>query len=81
MSGVLIYDNRKEITNENEKYLQRYGTMYKELKQTEKWYHLLYYPIFLARRLVFVGLLVLLPGYQEIQMNIFILSTFLVSKI
>ena len=79
MSAALIYDNRKEIMKGNELYLKRYGAMYKNLKQDHSWYHLQFYPIFLLRRFVFVMFLILLEGLPEIQWNIFIFSSLLVS--
>ena len=79
MSFALIYDKRKEITWENESYLKRFGTMYENLKNDRGWEYLEFYPAFLFRRLIFVILLILLEGYSEIQWNIFITSSLMVS--
>ena len=80
MSFILIYDKRKEITEENENYLKRFGTMYENLKNDKGWEYLEFYPLFLFRRFIFVQLLILLEGYSEIQWNIFITSSLMVSK-
>ena len=50
-----------------------------ELKQDKEWYITLFYPIFIARRFIFVVWLVLLVAYTETQLNLFIFSTSLVS--
>ena len=79
MSAALIYDNRKELMSDNELYLKRYGAIYSNLKQNHEWYHLQFYPIFLLRRLVFVLSLILLEIVPEVQCNLFMLSSLLVS--
>ena len=78
MMFALIYDNRKDlITNEN--YVNKYGTLFKHLKNDGCWYTLQFYPIFLVRRLIFVSLLIILEGIPEAQCNIFIFSSLCVS--
>ena len=79
MAFVLIYDNRKELQEGNETYAKRFGTMYEELIYDRGWEYMQFYPVFLLRRLVYVVLLIGLQGYSEIQCNIFIVSSFLVS--
>ena len=75
---ALIYDNRKNLI-ENEAYVKRYGTMFKHFKHDGVWYKLQFYPTFLVRRLVFAVSLIALENNPEIQWNIFILSSLLVS--
>ena len=79
MAFVLIYDNRKELHEGNETYAKRFGTMYEELTHDKGWEYMQFYPVFLLRRLVYVVLLIALQGYSEVQCNIFIVSSFLVS--
>ena len=79
MSFVMIYDKRRDIANEHELYLKRFGTMYENLKTDKGWEYLEFYPLFLLRRLIFVWLLIMLEGYSEIQWNIFITSSFMVN--
>ena len=62
-----------------EEYLQRYGTMYRDLRNDGHWCNLQFYPVFLLRRLVFAGVIVLLTERQELQCNIFSLSSLFVS--
>jgi len=79
MTAALLYDKRKEIANENEIYLKRFGTMYKDFDAKKHWSTTMFYPLFLLRRLGFVMLLIMLTSYPEIQFNIFILSSISVS--
>ena len=76
---VLIYDNRKELADENELYIKRFGTMYEELINNKGWEYLQFYPVFLTRRLVFVILLLAFQQYSEIQCHIFTTSSLIVS--
>lgn len=77
MSATLLYDKRKEIKNENPEYLKKFGTMYKDFKVHKEWYLFQYYPIFLLRRLIFVGFLVVMIEYPSTQCNCFILFSYL----
>ena len=79
MMFILIYDNRKDLmTNRN--YIEKYGTLFKHLKNDGCWYTLQFYPIFLVKRLIFVISLIILEGIPEVQCNIFIFSSLCVSQ-
>lgn len=77
MTATLLYDNRKEIKKGNQKYLSRFGTMYKDFKVNKEWYLFQYYSVFLFRRLVFVTFLIVFLKYPQIQCNSFILGSYL----
>jgi len=66
------------MTNGN--YIEKYGTLFKHLKNDGCWYTLQFYPIFLVKRLIFVISLILLEGIPEVQCNIFIFSSLCVSQ-
>ena len=56
--------------------MKRYGTVYKDLKQSSKhWYTIQYYPMFLVRRLIFILFLIFVTDYPEAQCNCFIVFT------
>jgi cysteine-rich repeat protein len=80
MTWILIFDKRNAIKAGNKKYLRRFGTMYADFKTNDPlWVQ--YYPIFLFRRLIFVGFLILLIDHSEVQVNAFIGFSCMVSSI
>jgi cysteine-rich repeat protein len=80
MTCILIFDKREAIKAGNKKYLRRFGTMYGDFKTRDSLW-IQYYSIFLFRRLVFVGFLILLIDYSEVQVNAFIGFSCIVSSI
>ena len=50
MCFALIYDKRKELTDENETYIRRFGTMYENLKNDKGWEYLQFYPLFFIKK-------------------------------
>ena len=80
MVSTLIYDNRKAI-HEHEQYNKKFGTMYNCCKTDSHWSCMMFYPLFLIRRMIFVVILIAFTGRPEIQCNIFIITSFMVSTI
>lgn len=79
MAAALMYDKRKEIKDQHEVYLKRFGIMYKNMDEQASWTNTMFYPLFMVRRAVFVFSIIFLTNFLEIQCNLFILSSFLVS--
>jgi cysteine-rich repeat protein len=80
MTWILIFDKRNAIKAGNKKYLRRFGTMYADFRTNDLlWVQ--YYPIFLFRRLIFAGFLILLINHSEVQVNAFIGFSCMVSSI
>ena len=78
--SAILYDKRKVLNEEDKPYIKRIGNLFTELRN-DRWYQIQFYPIFLARRLFFILLIIFWSSYSEIQMNMFILSTLLVRLI
>ena len=72
-----MYDKRKEIKGQHEVYLKRYCIM--NMNEQVGWANTMFYPLFIVRRAVFVFSIVFLTNFPEIQCNLFILNSFLVS--
>ena len=80
ITSAILYDKRKVLNSEDQLYIKRIGNLFTELRNNQ-WYQIQFYPIFLARRLFFIWLIIFCSRYSEIQMNMFILSTLLVRLI
>ena len=73
-----LYDKRIKIKEENDVYIKKFGTMFKDFKTNKEWYHFQFYTFFMLRRLIFVVMLILMENYEQIQSNIFILLSIMV---
>ena len=78
ISAAQLYDKRKEIKDQNELYLKRYGTMYKHMNEEASWANTMFYPLFMVRRAILVLSIIFLTDYPEAQWNLFILFSFMV---
>ena len=78
ITSAIIYDKRKILYEEDQPYIKRMGSLFVELKN-DRWYQTQFYPIFLARRMFFIWLIIFWTEYSEVQMNMFILTSLLVS--
>ena len=78
--SAILYDKRKILFDEYQPYIKRMGGLFLELRN-DKWYQTQFYPIFLARRMFFILLIIFASSYSQVQMNLFILTTLLVSFI
>ena len=74
-----LYDKRIQIRDENDVYLKKFGTMYRDFKTNKAWFHFQFYPLFMMRRMIFVTMLILMSEYEQVQWNSFILLSILVS--
>ena len=79
IAAAQLYDKRKQIAEENQTYIKRFGTVFRDFKNEGEWIRLQFYPFFMFRRMIFAIFLIVLIDYPEIQCNMLIFSTILVS--
>ena len=60
---------RKDIYKRDRTTVIRFGILFKEMK-TDSFWHLLYYPFFMTRRLAFVAVIVFIPTWPRTQCGI-----------